>query len=159
MRLWRRARRRVAIVAAVLLMLTVWATWSWYDAASRAQLASDSLKAIEKPAQKVHDLQALLTATSPWCARTPGYLDALAALTLQFPADGTIWLTNCELDELRHLTISGSARGQGDVLALVGRLETSGQFDQIVSHFVRRSTSNGIVTFSIGCRHRTGASS
>ena len=157
----RRARlQRIAAVVALVLLLIAWPAYNWGSARSRAAEARKALAAMAPLAENANRLRDQIETTDPWCDRPPVFMEAMRALTAQFPERGSIWLITCEVDEAGTMEMTGKARSHSEVLDLLDRMEECGQFDRIANHHVRQQTGrDNTITFSASCRYMNGAGS
>ncbi len=154
---WRAIFKRTALAAVLLLAVLGYFAYDWFDARNRAADFQQQIDSLALDSANILQLKALNDATDPWFRTHPDHLHALLALTRQFPDDGVIWLTSCEVDETGRVTVVGRARSRAAVLTLLTKLETSGEFDGIAPSYVRQqSAGDGLVTFAATCRHRQG---
>ncbi len=149
-RLGRPRTRRLALAALAGVAMIVWALLGWSSLQGRGRDAKDQLDAMAPLAGDLRQRQAMLEATAPWFADRPAALQALRELTRQFPESGSIWLTQYDWTDDGRVSLAGQARSRSEVLELLGRLEASGSFDQITSHYVRQQAgSDGRVAFAV----------
>ncbi len=164
---WRLIVKRSALAALLVLALLGWFAYDWVNVRHQAAASQAQLDEMAHDAAMLTQIKAFTDATDPWSAARPDHLQALMALTSQFPEDGVIWLSSCEMEEGGRITLLGKARSRTAVLTLLANLESSGQFDHIAPSYVRQQSGggggasgggggDGQVTFAATCRHRQG---
>jgi Tfp pilus assembly protein PilN len=155
----RRVLRVAAPAAVVLVALLAWFAISWIGARSTIAATRARLHEIAGQVERAEHLRQLSRAADPWFPQNPGYLDALRALALRFPQEGSIWLTSLEVSPDGEMTLTGQARQQSDVLTVLAGLEADEHFTQVSRHFLRpQGGGASVVAFSVSCRYRREAS-
>ncbi|MBI1338110.1 MAG: hypothetical protein GC164_14285 [Phycisphaera sp.] len=152
---WKTLLRRGAVAAVLLLCVLGYFTYDWLDARGRASDAQRWLDSVEKDADTVQRQQNLIDATNPWFQTQPEHLEALKALTDQFPEAGSVWLTSCQMESGGQVVMVGKARSRSAVLSLLADLEKSTRFDRVTPAYIRQQTGgDGLVTFAATCRYK-----
>lgn len=83
--------------------------------------------AIENPTARVEALQQNIKKFRPWYVHSANSLSAIKILTEAFPEEGTVWAKLIQIQDPNRVTCSGFARSNGEWLAMVDRLNASGQ--------------------------------
>ena len=85
-----------------------------------------------------------------WTDRKPSFLKPLRSLTMAFPWEERIWVTNMAIRQDMKCLVSGKSAGQQSVLTLVDRIREDPSFDQVtVLHVRDAGGSSSDVSFSI----------
>ncbi|MBN1628104.1 MAG: hypothetical protein JW944_16415 [Deltaproteobacteria bacterium] len=85
-----------------------------------------------------------------WYSKRPGMLDCIKALTMTFPEEGTIWITNLALTEEMKGVMSGRATDEKSVIDILDKLKASKLFSDVQMIYLQDNSSRSQeVSFSM----------
>jgi hypothetical protein len=125
-RLARTAMLALAAVTAGALYLGQWRREEEELTALRQRMA-DMAADIEA----AEDMVEQVTLARGWRDRRPRFLEPLRELTLSFPAEGRIWITNLAVRGDMRMLVSGKSGEERIVLDLLDRIRRNGSFDGV----------------------------
>jgi hypothetical protein len=137
-RSWMTRRRRIAAIAAAVVIVALGMPW-WIESQQAAELVAmqAQLKAINPDVEAARETVDRVREVEGWFADRPKLLDAMLALTLAFPASGETWATDITWREDLSAVITGKGTEQRSVLELRDRLQNSRDFVQVKLLYMR----------------------
>jgi len=137
-----------AAVCLLVLMSGIFFIWRG-DKKEVSQLSA-KLDGMKREIETAKDLIQKVNMAAGWYSERPGMLDCIKALTMTFPEEGTIWITNLALTEEMKGVMSGRASDEKSVIDILDKLKANKLFSDVQMIYLQDNSSRSQeVSFSM----------
>jgi hypothetical protein len=122
-----RSRRRIAWAAAAaiaVLMAAIALSAQWRAEQRQVLSLQQRLESMQPDIEAAQGLAERVALARRWADRRSRFLNPLKELTLAFPAEGGIWVSNLALQDDMRAVVSGKARDEQTVLDALDSIRT-----------------------------------
>lgn len=126
-------------IAATLLAACLALVLDWQKDKEEVLALRGRLAAMKDDIEAAKDMVGKVSFARGWCDTRPRFLDCMRELTLRFPEEGRIWITNFALREDARGLVSGKSVDETTVLDVLDRLNASGVFSNVKPLYMRQA--------------------
>ena len=141
-----RLGRRIALIAAAsaaLLAACAVIHADWRATEKELSVLRQRLKDVKPDIEAAMSVVQQVTLARGWTDRRPRFLDPLRELTLAFPAEERIWVTNLAIREDMRTVVSGKSADERTVLDVLDRMRSSPAFKGVKLLYMRDVNGTG----------------
>jgi len=139
-----------ALAILAILLLTGFSAVDWYTRWSDVKTMRAELASMQSQLTAAKFNVDRLRLARGWYDARPHLLDAMRAITLAFPTNGQVWVTNLAMRDDMTITLTGKAQDERAAIDLMERMRALPAFADVKLQSIRQADRNSrTVTFSI----------